>query len=416
MAEVSAQKTRRFRRIRHRGRGSQVFIYLGKQLRFFINENDWKVLPMAAVIAALVGMVIRKRFFINMEGSLIGAFALTCVAIWNGCFNSIQSVCRERPIIKREHRSGMHISSYVLAHMIYQLMLCVLQTGLTMYVLQILGVKFPAKGFMTPWMIVDVGITMLMITYASDMMSLFLSSISHTTTGAMTLMPFVLIFQLVFSGGVIPLPAWSQGLSAFTISNYGIQAIASQSGYNEMPMVTAWNTLEGMKNREVGGTVTVGQIMDFLNSEGVTKYREKEVLPAINLNELAMTVGKEAGLSEEGLKMVEEGMKTLGTPDETTKPLRLGELIDILNGSPAMQARKDKSFTVKMTIGELLDLAGEEKVKDIIQRATAEASYKEEYERSGINIAGNWFMLEMFAMFFALLSVLVLEFIDKDKR
>ena len=69
-----------------------------------------------------------------------------------------------------------------------------------------------------------------------------------------------------------------------------------------------------------------------------------------------------------------------------------------------------------MTIGELLELAGEEKVKDIIQRATAEASYKEEYERSGINIAGNWFMLGMFAMFFALLSVLVLEFIDKDKR
>ena len=249
MAEVSAQKTRRVRRIRHRGRGSQILIYLGKQLRFFINENDWKVLPMAAVIAALVGMVIRRRFFVNMEGSLIGAFALTCVAIWNGCFNSIQSVCRERPIVKREHRSGMHISSYVLAHMIYQLMLCVLQTGLTMYVLKILEVRFPAEGFMTRWMIVDVGISMLLITYASDMMSLFLSSISHTTTGAMTLMPFVLIFQLVFSGGIIPLPAWSQSLSAFTISNYGIQAIAAQSGYNEMPMVTAWNTLAGMKDR-----------------------------------------------------------------------------------------------------------------------------------------------------------------------
>ena len=51
-----------------------------------------------------------------MEGNLKGAFALTCVAIWNGCFNSIQSVCRERPIIKREHRSGMHISSYAVSY------------------------------------------------------------------------------------------------------------------------------------------------------------------------------------------------------------------------------------------------------------------------------------------------------------
>ena len=88
---------------------------------------------MAAIIAALVSMVIRKDFFLTMEGNLKGAFALTCVAIWNGCFNSIQSVCRERPIIKREHRSGMHISSYVASHMIYQFALCLAQTGLSVY-------------------------------------------------------------------------------------------------------------------------------------------------------------------------------------------------------------------------------------------------------------------------------------------
>ena len=87
MSEANTTAKKRISRIRHTGRGSQVRIYLGKQLRFFINENDWKVLPMAAIIAALVAMVIRKRYFVNMEGSLIGGFALTCVGIWNGCFN-----------------------------------------------------------------------------------------------------------------------------------------------------------------------------------------------------------------------------------------------------------------------------------------------------------------------------------------
>ena len=163
---------RAHRIIRHRTRFSQVRIYLGKQFRFFINENDWKVLPMAAIIAALVGLVIHNKFFINMEGGLIGAFALACMGIWNGCFNSIQAVCRERAIIKREHRSGMHVTSYVAAHMIYQLFLCTAQTVVTMYVLKTVGVKIPAKGFMTPWMMLDLGITMLLVTYASDMMSL----------------------------------------------------------------------------------------------------------------------------------------------------------------------------------------------------------------------------------------------------
>ena len=154
MSEANKTVEKRMRRIRHTGRSSQVLIYLGKQLRFFINESDWKVLPMAAVIAGLVAMVIRKRFFVNMEGSLIGAFALTCVAIWNGCFNSIQAVCRERAIIKREHRSGMHISAYMAAHMIYQFLLCAAQTVLTMFVLRMLEVPIPkgmGSGTITPW-------------------------------------------------------------------------------------------------------------------------------------------------------------------------------------------------------------------------------------------------------------------------
>ena len=287
MAELNVKRNARQWRARHKGRGSQVLIYLGKQLRFFINENDWKVLPMAAVIAGLVGMVIRRRLFINMEGSLMGGFALACVAIWNGCFNSIQAVCRERPIIKREHRSGMHVSSYVAAHMIYQLMLCAAQTGLSMYVLQLVGVQFPQKGFMTPWMMLDIGISMLLISYAADMMSLFISSISHTTTGAMTVMPFVLIFQLVFSGGIIPLPEWSQRLSDFTISNYGIRVIAAQSGYNELPMVTAWNTLSGMRDTQVGGTVTVGQVLDLLDSPALQKRRDMEVFRSYTVGEVA---------------------------------------------------------------------------------------------------------------------------------
>ena len=60
MSEANKTVEKRMRRIRHTGRSSQVLIYLGKQLRFFINESDWKVLPMAAVIAGLVAMVIRN--------------------------------------------------------------------------------------------------------------------------------------------------------------------------------------------------------------------------------------------------------------------------------------------------------------------------------------------------------------------
>ena len=422
----SAVKTNRVRKVHHTGRMSQIGIYLGKQLRFFINENDWKVLPMAAVIAGLVGMVIRKRFWLNMEGDLIGAFAIACVAIWNGCFNSIQSVCRERGIIKREHRSGMHISSYVAAHMIYQFLLCVAQTAITMFVFRQLDVQIPRMGggTVTNFAIADLGITFFLITYAADMMSLFLSSISRTTTGAMTLMPFILIFQLVFSGGVIPLPEWSRPLSNFTISNYGIKAIASISGYNELPMNAVWNTLSGMKGSEVGGTVSVGDIIDKLDSPFVEKKRDNVLIRSYSVGDLAQMLADPSM----GLRDKKIGDTTLGAileelqkdPDfsgeKVTAPVTVGDVVDVIKNNEVIRAYRDKTFSLKMTVGEMLDLLGEENVKNFVMRKTAEASRKPEYAKTRSNIAKNWVMLAVFIFAFAALATIVLEMIDKDKR
>ncbi len=350
MAEVKETKTKRVRRVHHTGRGSQVGIYLGKQFRFFINESDWKVLPMAAIIAGLVAMVIRRRFFVNMEGALIGGFALACVAIWNGCFNSIQSVCRERAIIKREHRSGMHISSYMAAHMIYQFVLCAAQTALTMFVLRQLDVPIPrgyGSGIITPWRICDIGISMFLISYAADMMSLFLSSISRTTTGAMTLMPFILIFQLVFSGGVIPLPEWSKPLSNFTISNYGIKAITAQGNYNELPMTTVWKTVSGMRDSEIGGTFTVGELLDKLDSPAVENMRDRELLKSYTVGEVAEILSS----ADEYLHLREK---------EILHPISLREIINLILKDDRMQKIRDKELIGGKTVGDLLTAFAEE--------------------------------------------------------
>ena len=193
--------------LKHRGRLAQAGIYFGKFIRMFVYQSDWKVLPMGAVIAAIVTFVVGGNIFKTQEGTKLGVFALVCVCIWNGFFNSIQSVCREREIVKREHRAGLHMSSYVLAQMIYQFLLCAAQTVVTMVICSLAGVQMPAVGIVTPSGTLDTAITLLLITYAADMMALTVSSIVRTTTTAMTAMPFLLIFQLVFSGGRFPIGA-----------------------------------------------------------------------------------------------------------------------------------------------------------------------------------------------------------------
>ena len=67
--------------IRYRGRIAQIRICLGKLLRMFLYQNDWKALPMAAIIAGLVTFAVGNNLFKTQEGTLSGCFSLVCVCI-----------------------------------------------------------------------------------------------------------------------------------------------------------------------------------------------------------------------------------------------------------------------------------------------------------------------------------------------
>lgn len=406
MSEMNAKYTRRMA-IRHRGRGSQIWIYLGKLLRMFVYQSDWKVLPMAAIIAGLVGMVIRNRLFMTMEGTLMGGFALVMVCIWNGCFNSIQVICRERDVIKREHRSGMHISSYIVSHMLYQALLCLLQTGVTLYITRTVGVKYGlGTPVFTKWFLVDFGISMFLITYASDMLSLWVSCLAKSTTTAMTIMPFVLIFQLVFSGGMMSLPAWTNAITPLTISNPALKVLAAQSDYNARPVMTIWNTVDGMRDKEVSATITVEQVFDLLQNEkidSIAQLRAMDIGDAIDLEALL----EQSGASELA------SMLDVELPEVH---MTVGELIDNIISDTEIHTHKDDSYTFNSTVGGLIDMVGEDKVADILQNKVAEASRKPDYDNTRDNVMNYWLRLLGFVLVFAALSTITLEFIDKDKR
>ena len=68
------------------------------------------------------------------------------------------------------------------------------------------------------------------------------------------------------------------------------------------------------------------------------------------------------------------------------------------------------------TVGDVLNLVGEDKVMKFLEEKAAAANYKIEYEYSEGNVADYWFTLVMFILAFAALSTITLEFIDKDKR
>lgn len=232
---------------RYAGRIEQTGVYLGKLFRILISEKGWKVLPMAGIIAAMVSYVVGKKMFISMEGTKIGALAFVCVCIWNGFFNSIQAVCKERSVLKREHRSGLHMSSYIMAQIIYQAFLCFFQVLISMLVYKLMGVKFPNGGVVTGNFLIDMSITFFLITYAADMLALMVSCLVKTTTAAMTVMPFLLIVQLVFAGVAFPLSGFPAKISNASISKWGVYAVCTEGNYNDLPTTLInkqWNLMK----------------------------------------------------------------------------------------------------------------------------------------------------------------------------
>ena len=389
MAENSAT-----RKIRHRGRLEQIGIYLVKFMRLFVYQNDWKVLPMAIVIAGLVSLVVRRDFFVTMEGTLKGALALSCIAIWNGFFNSIQVICREREIIKREHRSGLHISSYIVSHMIYQALLCLVQTVLTIYTCKMMGIKFPKEGLFSNWMMVDVGVTVFLISYSADMISLWISTLVHNTTTAMSIMPFILIAQLVFSGGIFQLPAWSNSISKLMISHYGVRCIAAQADYNNRPMVTAWNTLVKMENNDLEVAFTLDELMVMLNDD-----ENDNVVKLLSTNAIG--------------KKIKDTLKDY----DVDKKVIVNAIIQAIKSDPQYEAMKDQKITIfKVKVKDVINAIGRDRVRDYLQYTTAQATQNPNYAFTEDNIARMWLAFLMVIALFATLSVVCLEFIDKDKR
>jgi len=213
-------------------RYGQFKIYLGKCFRLFLTEKKWTSFLSTLIIMVIISMVTSEDMFIEYADTRNGAFAIICACIWIGLFNSIQSICRERAIIKREHRTGLHISSYIAAHAVYELVVCACEAMIVELALWVKNWNtLPLDGFIIQQVFMLYAVLLLTI-FSSDCLALVISSIVKTETMAMTIMPFVLIIQLVMSGSVFELKGIARAISYFTISKWGLNCVCTIANIN----------------------------------------------------------------------------------------------------------------------------------------------------------------------------------------
>lgn len=188
------------------------------------------------LIAVLIRLVSDDDVFEVFEPTKQILFTFSCSGIWIGIFNTIQEICKERAILKREYMSNLRLSAYVLSKYMMQFLVSFLQTVIFVGLFLLLMGNVPSEGVVLPGA-VEIFITMWLTIYASSAMGLLVSSVMKNGDRAMAVSPFLLIIQLLFSGILFSLDGASQIISYFTVSRWSVESLGNVVNLNNLKHV-----------------------------------------------------------------------------------------------------------------------------------------------------------------------------------
>lgn len=168
-------------------------------------------------------------------GTQTGLFMLVCVAIFVGICNSIQEVCKERNILKREYMTNLKLTAYMTSKLVVQAAVCAVQILL---ILAIFAVSIRDKEMYSTGIIFnsiwsEYFVTMFLLAFSADAIALVISSIVKNSSTANTFIPIILIVQIVFSGVLFDLGKAMNNFASVMISKWGIAGLAISSRLND---------------------------------------------------------------------------------------------------------------------------------------------------------------------------------------
>jgi ABC-type multidrug transport system ATPase subunit len=187
------------------------------------------------LIAILLYMVADEHVFTILESTRAMLFAVSCSGIWIGLFNSIQEICKERVIIKREYMANLKLPVYISSKFLLQSLLGLIQSFiLAMVFLGLVSVN--REGVFFDNFSGEIFITMWLTILASIAMGFVISALVTTGDKAMAVAPFVLIIQLLFSGILFALEGAGEILSYVTVSRWSVSALGRTANLNELEL------------------------------------------------------------------------------------------------------------------------------------------------------------------------------------
>lgn len=212
----------------------QFFTLTRRYSKTIINNKQqlFMLLLQGPLCAFLLSLVVNEKVFEYYDETKTLLFAIATTSIWLGLLNSIQEICKEEVILKKEYMANLKLSAYLASKIFVLIILSLIQAFLLITTLVML-VEVPQNGIVYSWFLEAVIVCFLSIVSASSL-GLIVSCLSKSPSVAMSFAPILLVPQLLFSKLLFPLEGFMDFISNFILCRWTVEALGTSNDLNSM--------------------------------------------------------------------------------------------------------------------------------------------------------------------------------------
>ena len=227
-----------------RGNPTRQFNLLSRRY-FELLRNDTAnmviLLLQAPIIAAILLILTKHNIFQGPVDQFVNGqlksngidaqtplFIMTAAAVWFGTINAAREIVKEAPIYRRERTVNLGLFPYVMSKVFILGLLCLVQSFL---LLAIVGLQsgYPSSGLLLPPFL-ELYISLVLTALGGLMMGLAVSAIAPNTDRAMSIVPLLLIPQIIFAGSTFKLEGVTQVISWVIVTRWGLEGLGDTIG------------------------------------------------------------------------------------------------------------------------------------------------------------------------------------------
>lgn len=233
---VSHIEVKKRNRVPHKKKSffKQLITLIRRYIKLISNDVLQLILlfAQAPIIAILLAFASSEDLYSTYDDTKALMFSLGCASVWLGLLNSVQEICKEKVILQKEHMSDLKLSTYLLSKFIVQGTLAFIQATVMVFVLQEIVGSSPNSILIDSYW--DIQLICFLSILSAAALGLCISAIVKNSNIAMSIIPLVLVSQLLFCGMFFKLEGIGEFISNFILCRWSVEGLGTSANLNDL--------------------------------------------------------------------------------------------------------------------------------------------------------------------------------------